>query len=47
MKITVVAIILIGVLSLLHQPMWAAAVAALLILRWAFGHLFRSIRRRS
>lgn len=47
MKVTVLAIILIVALSAMHQPMWAAAVAALLVVRWAFNHMFRSMRRHS
>jgi hypothetical protein len=45
-KVTIGALLLIVILSAIHQPMWAAAIAALLVVYWAFGRLFRSIRRR-
>ncbi|MHC5796143.1 hypothetical protein ACVXZ4_08300 [Lacisediminihabitans sp. FW035] len=46
MKTTIAGVLLILVLSVIHQPMWAAAVAALLVIRWAFRNLLRSLRRR-
>jgi hypothetical protein len=46
MKITIAGLLLIVVLSAVHQPLWAAGVASLLVIRWAFRNLFRSLRRR-
>jgi hypothetical protein len=45
MKLAAVALVLILVLSAFHQGVWAAAIAAIAVVIWAFRHMFRSHRR--